>query len=117
MRQTVRFAVCTVFWILGLAYIARGQVTPITPTGPGTICVGNTGTYSITPTAGIRYLWSVTPQGNITSSPTLPAITIYWGAVGTATVTISGYDSTNTLKQYGTETVTVEPLPKPKYRR
>jgi len=112
MRKNLLFSTIGIVWFLCLSLVARG-VTPITVSGPVIICAGNSGNYFISPTTGFHYVWSVTPQGNITGSNTNPTVNVLWGTPGTGTVTVDGYDSTNTLQQVGTLTVTIAPIPSP----
>jgi len=97
--------------LLFLCQAARGQ-TSIPITGPSPVCKGNTGVYSITPTHGLTYYWSVSSQGNISSTTTSSA-TILWGIVGTGTVNVYGLDSAADTVQKGTLSVVIAPLPTP----
>jgi len=91
--------------------MARGQ-TSIPITGPSPVCKGNTGVYSITPTSGLTYYWSVSLQGNI-SSTTPSSATVLWGLVGTGTLNVAGLDSAGDTVQKGTLNVVIAPLPTP----
>jgi len=112
MRKKFLLSVLGVVWFLCLGLMARG-ITTITITGPATMCAGNSGSYFISPTAGIHYQWAVTAEGTITGPSTNPSVGVLWGGIGTATVTVDGYDSSNTLQQVGTLTVMVAPIPAP----
>lgn len=110
MKQTFRYAV-SVIWLICVSFMARGSSAIV---GPDTVCVGSTAVYSVTPVWYIHYLWSVTPQGNITSPVTpFPTATVLWGAVGTATLTLQELDTNNVLVATVTKIVSVQPLPNP----
>ncbi len=114
MKHGFRFAVNVLLWLLCLSPLARGQVTitTITPT-PDTQCAGNTGTYSVVPTAHVSYTWTVSSVGTFSSSPYIPTVTIYWGAVGTGYITVVGKDTLGNIVEEGYDTIQVEPLPVP----
>jgi len=97
--------------LLCLSLLARGQ-TPITIMGPDPACKGSTQIYTITPTPGITYSWSVSTNGYIATS-TISNATIVWGAAGTGAVSINGYNSSSTLVESGTLPVTTLALPSP----
>jgi gliding motility-associated-like protein len=84
--------------------------TPVV-TGPNSLCRLTAGTYSIVPTAGNSYSWSVL-GGSINGSSTSTSITVSWGNYSSGTVTLTetnmwGCDSTITIN------VTLNPFPVP----
>ncbi|WP_276132478.1 PKD domain-containing protein [Polluticoccus soli] len=107
MQTLLKFGMlmCMVF----LCVLARGQ-TPITITGPDTLCKGSSGAYAISPTTGFTYTWSVTSQGNI-QSPGNSGATVVWNGTGLATLTVNGVNGGST--QQGNKTVYILPPPEP----
>lgn len=81
--------------------------------GPDTVCTGSSAVYTLSPVSGLHYQWAVTPQGNIAGSSMDSVITVVWSGIGTATVTVKSYDSTNVVLDSGSLTVIVMPLPTP----
>jgi gliding motility-associated-like protein len=55
--------------------------------GVSTVCTGTSSVYSISPTAGNTYLWSVT-GGSIIGSASGSSVTVQWSAAGSATVSV-----------------------------
>jgi len=97
--------------LLFLSLLARGQ-TPIIITGPSPVCKGSTQVYNIVPTTGIVYSWAVSANGYIATS-TSSSVTIVWGAAGTGSVSVNGYNSSSTIVESGTLPVTTLALPNP----
>lgn len=57
--------------------------------GSTTVCAQIAHTYSITPTLGHTYVWTISPNGTIISGQNSPSITVIWinnGSTGTVTV-------------------------------
>lgn len=86
------------------------QPTPVI-NGPASICKLTSGIYSVSPTAGNTYSWSIT-NGSINGSATSNTITVSWGNYSSGTVTVTetnpmGCDSTITMN------VTLNPYPVP----
>lgn len=95
---------------LPLAGIAQSSITI---TGPTTVCVGTTEGYSISPTAGINYTWSVSSNGNI-SGPNVGAnANASWIGSGSGSISVQGRNASNVLVQVGSLPVYVTPLPTP----
>lgn len=64
---------------------------PVTPpiTGPTPVCEGTLGSvYSVPPTGGSTYNWSIVGNGNITFGQGTNSVTIDWGLPGSATITV-----------------------------
>ena len=113
MKQAIQFSLSVLIWILCLANKAGAQIGPITIAGPDSICAQNSGNYSITTIAGIHYVWSVTPEGNIVGVNNLPNVVVQWGMPGTGTLYVNGYDSLGVLKDTGSMQVVIMPAPEP----
>lgn len=103
------FALCLSLW-------ARGQTT-ITLDGPDTVCVSSTGSYLVnSPTSNVTYFWSTT-MGTVQGTGIGSSTNILWGNTGgTATITVNGYDQSNTLVENGTLNVDLVSLPQPKIK-
>ncbi|HLG35061.1 MAG TPA: PKD domain-containing protein [Bacteroidia bacterium] len=87
---------------------------PITPpiTGPTLVCEGTLGSvYSVPPTAGSTYNWSVAGNGNITFGQGTNSVTIDWGLPGTATITVVEVNSSGCPGAPQTLTVTINGTP------
>jgi len=94
-----------------LPWMTAGQ-TPIGIHGPDGVCRGSQAVYSVTPSPGITYDWSVSAHGNLTGNGGA-SVTAAWGAPGTATVSVDGYNSARVRVEAGTLQVNVSPLPEP----
>ncbi|MBS1773412.1 MAG: T9SS type A sorting domain-containing protein [Bacteroidetes bacterium] len=111
MTKNRIFSLLSVICLLCVSFFARG--TTITVTGPNQLCVGSTGTYFITPTTGVNYVWTST-LGTITGSSTLPTVNVSWSATpGTGTVSVNGYNSSGSLVETGSLSVTLTAIPTP----
>lgn len=86
--------------------------TPLSISGPITVCVGDVPSYFVTPAQpGANYAWSVTAQGNVLNEGGVG--TLQWIATGVATITVQELDvNDNTIAQ-GTLDVSVSPMPYP----
>lgn len=113
MKQKIIFAFIAL-WLLCHTFVARGQ-TPVPVSGPDTVCVGTPGGYSVVPTTGVNYVWTVAPPFGVISGPnTNPTLLVLWGMPGTAIVSVEGYDAaTGTHVETGNMPVTVMPTPVP----
>ncbi len=71
------------YWQVYTCTCLGPPASPVTPTGPVSICSGALGTtYSITPVAGaISYTWTVPPGATITAGQGTTGITVNWGAI------------------------------------
>lgn len=93
--------------------IALGQISTITIAGPNPACIGSVQTYTFSPVnPDYTYTWAVTAAGNILTSGGSSA-QIQWISTGAATITVTGKDSTGTVKALGNKPVTVSALPNP----
>ncbi|HYD22295.1 MAG TPA: hypothetical protein VEB40_12520, partial [Flavipsychrobacter sp.] len=109
MKKQRILTLCGIVWALCFSLLARGQ-TPITISGPDTMCKDNIGTYSINMSSNITYTWSVTVAGSIISTTTVGSVQssdILWTGVGPAVITVLGYNSGSVLVQSGTKNVYV----------
>jgi PKD repeat protein len=100
------------FMLLILPLMARGQ-TPISITGASTTCKGSQNLYSIPLTPGVNYQWYITGPGAITAGINTSPATVLWTGSGSATLTVIGTNSSNTIVEQGTKSVTVNAQPKP----
>ena len=119
MKRKIRSSLSVLVWMLCLATMAYASPPPGPITGPGTVCVGSSGNYSIgSPLPHILYIWTITPAGTgVITTPGTPAptATILFGVVGTTVITVT-MEVDSTLATYPgsfVKHVNVEPLPTP----
>ncbi len=113
-KVNIRLMWSMVLWLC-FGFAARAQ-TSITINGPDPSCKGAQALYSVTATNGLVYTWSVTSQGNILSSQTYGTTSeglVGWGAPGSATVTVTGKNSSGVIVELGNKPVNVLALPQP----
>lgn len=84
----------------------------ITISGNDMVCQNANEVYTITPTPGVMYQWTVSSNGAITGSTSSTA-NVLWGISGSGSVSIVGKDAGGTVVETGTLPITVLPLPKP----
>ena len=87
---------------------------PVTPaiTGPTPVCEGTIGSvYTVPPTGGSTYNWSISGNGIITFGQGTNSITVDWGAAGSATITLTETNSFGCPGAPVTLTVTINGQP------
>src|SRR5690606_39571539 len=112
MKKHMQLHYLGVVWLLCLSLLARGQTT-ITINGLGGVCLNSLASYSVTPTTGVTYTWSVNTLGNIPSSAMGPSVTANWTTVGTGVISVQGHDEMGTLVEQGNKNVTITAIPNP----
>lgn len=87
--------------MLCLTLLARGQ-TVKTISGPDTLCINSSAGYSVnSPTSNVTYQWTAT-LGTVQGTTTGVTSNVVWGSTpGTATISVNGYDQSNTLVETG----------------
>ncbi|MFM9945097.1 MAG: PKD domain-containing protein [Bacteroidia bacterium] len=87
-----------------------------TPVAAGTnpICEKSTATYSTTLKTGMNYSWTIV-GGTILSGQNTNSISVKWGSVGTASVSVTETIAALSCAGSNTLNVTLNPLPKPNF--
>lgn len=106
MNRSFCYVLCFIAPLLCFGFVVRA----ITISGPTTVCVGNSGTYSVSPTSGNTYSWTTDIHGNVVSTASSSAV-VTWGAVGTGTVYVYGVNGHGDTVETGSLSVTVASLP------
>jgi uncharacterized protein (TIGR02145 family) len=97
----------------GSATITVNSLPVPSITGPGSVCLNSTATYS-TEANMTNYIWTVSAGGTITSSPGTNSVNILWSTTGTKTITVNYHDANGcTAATPFPYTVTVNILPVP----
>jgi uncharacterized protein (TIGR02145 family) len=82
-------------------------------TGPGSVCLNSTGTYS-TESSMTNYVWTVSAGGTIASGTGTNSINILWSATGAKTITVNYHDANGcTATTPSSLSVNVSTLPVP----
>lgn len=84
--------------------------TPTTIAGDTSVCVGDTTTYSISPTSGLIYKWDCSSKGYVYSTTSTTA-SIKWGSAGLDSVCVYGIDFAGDTVEKGKLYVSVYNLP------
>lgn len=102
----------SLFLILGFFVLSFGlRSQSININGPDTICRGDDASYSITPSQGVIYTWTVTDAVKLSS--TNSGAIVFFPNPGSALISVTGKDSTGTTVENSTKTVIVKSEPKP----
>jgi uncharacterized protein (TIGR02145 family) len=97
----------------GSAVVTVNSLPVPSITGPGSVCLNSTATYS-TEANMTNYIWTVSAGGSITSGPGTNSVNILWSTTGTKTITVNYNDANGcTAATPFSYTVTVNILPVP----
>ncbi len=94
--------------IVALVSANQAMAATIPISGKITVCKGDQETYTISPTAGVVYTWSVT--GGSVNTSNQSSVTITWGAAGIGKVEVSGMQGGSEVEG-GELNVTIESAP------
>ncbi|MDI1233974.1 MAG: PKD domain-containing protein [bacterium] len=111
IKFTTHFkSILTVFSLFCLLGFSQANAVCVI-TGPANVCENTTSMYSVSPTGNYTYQWNATGGGTVIGAGS--TITVAWGAVGSATVTVIVRDSLFNVVCTGIKNVTINPIPKP----
>lgn len=94
--------------------ISVSQYTAAAPTGAGSVCLGQTTTYSVPSIPGSNYVWTISPSGagSFLGSTIGNSVTVQWNLAGAATlsVTVCGQTSSKNITVNPTSSLSMVPV-------